>query len=232
MYATASEHTRVPWAAHTYHVAFSDEIGHFEYCSSVPVETGPCADPGSDADDDYCFSAAFSLLVPIGGCAATDNNFDGTPYQTVWPGTNPNHGQDRRFHPTSVLFTSPVFNGSRNYNRVAFEADLPRIEAADFGGICNRSTGENCVNPPPGANFYPIYTTGSADGDQHGDHGSCVWQLGGTHIPGTTNTFGGNSTAEYGPLLLSNYPNVGFHPRFRYNNFRRVLSSNPCPSGN
>src|SRR5262249_30490910 len=30
MYATSSEHTRVPWAAHSYNVAFSDEIGHFE----------------------------------------------------------------------------------------------------------------------------------------------------------------------------------------------------------
>ena len=34
MYSTSSEHTRVPWAAHTYNVAFSDEIGHFEYCDA------------------------------------------------------------------------------------------------------------------------------------------------------------------------------------------------------
>jgi hypothetical protein len=51
------------------------------------------------------------------------------------------------------VFTSPVFNGSENYDRVAFEADLPRIEAADFGGICNRFTGANCVNPPPASNL-------------------------------------------------------------------------------
>lgn len=225
MYSTASEHTRVPWAAHTYNVAFSDEIGHFDYCSSVPVEGGDCADPGADEDMTYCFSAAFSLLVPVSGCLATDNDFDGTSYKHVWPGTNPNRGQDVKYHPTSVLFTSPLFNGSRNYNRVAFEADLPRIEAADFGGNCDRNTGENCVNPPPGAEFYPIYTTGSAG---PGRHAPCVWQLGGTHIKGTTNTFGGNSTAEYGPLLLSNYPGAGFTPRFRYNNFRQILDANPC----
>src|ERR1044071_3534116 len=35
MYASSSEHTRVPWAAHSYNVAFSDEIGHFEYCNEV-----------------------------------------------------------------------------------------------------------------------------------------------------------------------------------------------------
>ena len=42
MYATSSEHTRVPWAAHTYNVAFSDEIGHFEYCNAVTAEGGDC----------------------------------------------------------------------------------------------------------------------------------------------------------------------------------------------
>src|SRR5204863_6524915 len=54
MYATSSEHTRVPWAAHSYNVAFSDEIGHFEYCSAVPEEGGPCAtgdDPAGEGDD-------------------------------------------------------------------------------------------------------------------------------------------------------------------------------------
>src|SRR5439155_16747925 len=65
MYSTSSEHTRVPWAAHSYNVAFSDEIGHFEYCPHVHsadgsndlgtfvCDKGPTAsDPaGSDADD-------------------------------------------------------------------------------------------------------------------------------------------------------------------------------------
>jgi hypothetical protein len=35
MYSTSGEHTPVPWAARSYNVAFSDEIGHFEYCSVV-----------------------------------------------------------------------------------------------------------------------------------------------------------------------------------------------------
>ena len=55
-------------------------------------------------------------------------------------------------------------------------------------------------------------------------------QFGGTHLPGTQNTFGGNSTAEFGALLQSVYPGNGFVPLFRYNNFRRILNSNPCPS--
>jgi hypothetical protein len=155
--------------------------------------------------------------VAISGCIGTDNDFDGPAYQpTSWPGTNsPRPVSD------PVLFTSPVFKGSRNYDRVAFEADLP-IEAADFGGSCNRTTGDGCVNPPPGANFYPLFTTGTLGG-------SCVWQFGGPSIPGTTNTFGGNSTAEFGPLLQLFYPIPG-GVVYRYNDFRNTLSTNPCPT--
>jgi hypothetical protein len=57
-----------------------------------------------------------------------------------------------------------------------------------------------------------------------------VWQFGGPFIKGTTNTFGGNSAAEYGPLLFSFYPNPNPAIRLRANNFRNVLSTNPCPA--
>jgi hypothetical protein len=230
MYGSSSEHTRVPWAAHTYNVSFSDEIGHFEYCDAVAEEGGACTAPGGadrgnppDGDDAICFSGATSLRVKVGGCYATENDFDGTSYQKVWPGsTTP--GQDRRLHPEAIQFSSPVFNGFHRYSRVAFEADLPRIEAADTLDPkfppCDRTTGANCVNPPPGAQFYPIYTTRESDV-------GCRWQFGGAQIPGTTNTFGGTSTAEYGPLLPSVYPGVG-GPTTRINNFRRILDHNPC----
>jgi hypothetical protein len=230
MYSTSSEHTRVPWAAHSYNVAFSDEIGHFEYCDVVAGD-GSCASnsEGVDDDDAPCLTAAQSLFVPISGCTGTDNDFDGTSYQQVWPGTDPNRGQDKKYHASPITFTSPLFNGSSNYDRVAFEADLPRIEAADFGGNCDRFTGTNCVNPPPGSNFYPIYSTGSSTQNPSAN-GHCVWQLGGPFLKGTTNTFGGNSAAEYGPLLFSFYPNPDPAIRLRTNNFRNVLSSNPCPA--
>jgi hypothetical protein len=226
MYATSSEHTRVPWAAHSYNVAFSDEIGHFEYCSVVNPD-GTCAesvnDPGGPDDDDVlCRGPEESLRIRIGGCFATDNDFDGVSYQPNWPGSLTNPGRDRRLNPRSVLFSSPTFNGGQNYGRVAFEADLPRIEAADFGGNCNRDTGANCVNPPPGSNFYPIYTT------RNSDSVGCLWQLGGTHIPGTKQTFGGTSTAEFGPLLFLDYPGPGFTPIHRTNDFRQILPNNPC----
>src|ERR671930_1040425 len=145
MYANSSEHNCVPWAAHSYNVAFSDEIGHWEYCANV-LNDGTCggdpSDPGSpDGDDRLCLPASESLRILVSGCFATDNDFDGVSYQKTWPGSFTNAGQDQVFHPRSVLFSSPTFNGSLNYSRVAFEADLLRIEAADFGGNCNRRTG-------------------------------------------------------------------------------------------
>ena len=77
------------------------------------------------------------------------------------------------------------------------------------------------MNPPAGATFYPFYSTTSVGGQ-------CQWQLGGPFIPGTTNNFGGNSAAEFGPLLSLAYPAANGQPTFRYNNFRNVLGSNPC----
>jgi hypothetical protein len=249
MYATSSEHTRVPWAAHSYNVAFSDEIGHFEYCNDVSRPGGACTQAGvhdldngrpAGAEDDFgCFSAAFAGVhghVPIGGCTATDFDFDGVPYQLVWPGTFTDAATDQQFHTRSVLFTSPLFTNPstgahQNYDRVAFETDLPRVEFAT-NPPCQRHVsnpadphpGSGCVNPPAGANFYPFYSTR--------DVGNCTWQLGGANIAGTTNTFGGSSTSEFGPLLELAYP-AATPPgsvSVRFNNFRQVLSQNPCPS--
>jgi hypothetical protein len=227
MYSTSSEHTRVPWAAHSYNVAYSDEIGHFEYCANVNPDAtcaGDPSDPGSpDVDDVGCHTAAESLRIQISGCTGSDQDFDGTSYQKLWPGSITNPVRDALFHPQSIQFSSPTFNGGRNYDRVAFEADLPRIEAADFGGICDRNTGANCVNPPAGSQFYPFFTT------RNDRQSGCVWQEGGANIPGTTNTFGGSSATVFGttPLFLT-YPNTGFTPRIITNDFRRVLPNNPC----
>jgi hypothetical protein len=73
MYATSNEHTRVPWAAHSFNVAFSDEIGHYNYCdkqdnsiisgfgaclnSPVEAETDPKTGQHNEADKDYELSA-------------------------------------------------------------------------------------------------------------------------------------------------------------------------------
>jgi hypothetical protein len=243
MYSTSSPKTTVPWAAHSYNVAFSDEIGHFDFCTAVDASTGNCTglegptgdqeptEGGITGDDYGCFTAAQSLFYPATGCTATNTpGFDGVPYQLAWPDGSPNR-------PTPVLFTSPTSHG-QPYSQAAFEADLPRIEASDLGGNCNRSTGAGCSNPPPTddgapATFYPYYSTVSVGGDGRGDHGDrnhgCMWGLGST-LPNTIENFGANSTAEYGPLYGTYYYVFGGHgaTEFRYNNYHRALPNNPC----
>jgi len=112
-----------------------------------------------------------------------------------------------------VLFTSPLTRG-KNYSTIAFETDLPRIEAADSQAnppFCDRVTGANCVNPPAGAQFYPSTPPRPAR-ELH-------VQEGGRFIPGTVNNFGGSSTAEFGPLLRTLYPEAGFTTATLINNF-------------
>jgi hypothetical protein len=222
MYSTSSEQTRVIWAAHTYNISFTSEIGHFENCTgpnSVPATPfgvdasgNPIACPtgnsegfGSntsptDGDDNFCFPASEAMRIHITGCTDTNTGFDGLTYQPVWPDGN------TALHPEPILFSSPQTGpgDSVNYPRVAFEADLPRIEF----NTCDRTTGTGCTLIPttdknvPAA-FYPYFSA-----FQHGDQsvrgnggGGCVWAFGNT-LPGA-NDFGKN--AQYGSLLSSTY---------------------------
>ncbi|MGC2767948.1 MAG: hypothetical protein WB607_20755 [Candidatus Acidiferrum sp.] len=248
MYATSSEHTRVPWAAHSYNIAFSDEIGHFENCSTVASEFGACtSDAANDPpgiDDNVCVDAAYAAsyvvlglpaALPIGGCVDADEDFDGIPYQgNRWPGSFWNPFVDALFHPQPVIFSSPLFldrwGNTENFNRVAFETDLPRIEF-DTTPACQRhlsnpsdpNPGQGCVNPPVGASFYPFYTTRL-------DLDGCRWQIGGPYIPFTLEEFGGSSAAEYGDLLALFYPAPNDQPQYIYEDFHRGLPFNPCPT--
>ena len=251
MYATSSEHTRVPWAAHSFNVAFSDEIGHFNYCDStdnsilnpgigacvsspVEAETDPTTGKHNEADDLFCvdpgISVAFGSIVPLGGCLDSDVDFDGVPYHNAWPGTPPDPFGFSAV-PVPIRFTSLKFKPAdgedesegplQNFSRVAFEADIPAIEGSD----CHTLTGAGCTNPPPGALFYPIYSTTSISGQ-------CWWQLGGPLIPGTTNSFGGNSATEYSTLLGSVYqlttPPHHASSIVLFENYHQTLPNNPC----
>ena len=238
MYSTSSPETRVLWAAHSYNVAYSDEIGHFEYCNAVDANfnctSAGANDPsGLDGDDTYCLSSPVaSTGTTTTGCISTDNDFDGPEYQNNWPGTNKNHGIDAKLHSTPVAFTSPLFksdeNGEmRNYQRVAFETDLPRIEGSDVSSNngCQRhltdpNPGAGCVNPPNGASFYPIYTTKTM-------YGACYWVEGGPYIPGASHPAGSTSAQQYGGLIKLAYPSVG-GILYLLEDFRNVLNNNPC----
>ncbi|HLX59407.1 MAG TPA: hypothetical protein VKR83_20505 [Ktedonobacteraceae bacterium] len=238
MYSTSSEKTRVTWAAHSYNIAFADEIGHFDYCNGTATiafggncpaankEGVPNDQEPSDSDDTFCFPSTASSLVPVSGCLGTNEGFDGVPYQPLWPDGN------TTLHPTSILFTSPLTGSGYNvrYSRVAFEADLPRIEttgATTSPNPCNRSTGVNCTLIPntddglPAA-FYPFFSIRNIAG---GGGDPCFWQIG-NHIPGSKNDFGQNQ--QYGTLLNLTYTAVGGGQTTRYNDFRQILSKNPC----
>jgi len=262
MYSTSTPDTRVLWAAHTYNVAFSDEIGHFEYCASSDSNfhcatgaDGTGATP--DFDDRSCFPAPIigpngdTLSASFDGCLFTDVDFDGPEYQQgTWPGSD---GAVAGNVSNPIVFSSPLFAKSgpgpggpegsgafnSNYSRVAFETDLPRIEGSDsstnndcqrhFANPADPNPGQDCINPPNGATFYPIFST------FHGPGGVCLWEEGGDHIAGATNNFGGNP-AEYGNILVSNYPAGpssplgAFSVTQRGNNFHRDLNTNPCPA--
>ena len=225
-YSTANPRGNT-WSLHTYNVAMSDEIGHFENCLAIDAD-GNCTsagaqDPTLDSDDTGCLPAADSSLVKIIECTAPDEDFDGQSYRLDWPGTNPNPVVDRALHPTPVLFTSPKTRG-KNYSTVAFETDLPGIEVEGAQAnppFCDPNTGANCVNPPNGAAFYPFFSTTFRQG-------RCTWQEGGKFIPGTVNDFGGSSTAEFGPLLQVLFPEPGFTQSKQFVDFNSGNLRNPC----
>jgi hypothetical protein len=245
MYSTSSPNTRVLWAAHSYNVAFSDEIGHFEYCNTITDFSCTSSDNGTDSspdsDDFPCFTAPIvnpsgaTISDAFSGCLGPDSDFDGPSYQQgKWPGSR---GADASKVSTPVVFSSPLFvNGGefRQYSQTAFENDLPRIEGSDFSpnNSCQRHVsnpadphpGQGCVDPPNGATLYPIYSTFKKSG-------SCFWEEGGGNFANATNKFGGTPQAEYGGLLLLNYPAAGFTITQRYNDFRRILDHNACPAG-
>ena len=240
MYSTSSEQTRVTWAAHSYNVGFSDEIGHFQFCNGAAVPAtrfgldgsgDPVACPSGNTEelgssqeptegpgeDDFCFPASEALRFHVQGCTETNSGFDGPSYKNDWPNGN------TALRPTPVQFASPTFGSGYNqtYDRAAFEADLPAIEA---GQGCSRRTGAGCTlipttddNAP--ADFYPFFTT-------HSVSGTCNWQFGG-NTPGDISNFGENS--QYGSLLPLTYLAFGGGGTFvtRFNDYRGIID-NPC----
>ena len=132
LFSTNTEKTRLIWGAHGYNVAFSDEIGHFDYCTQINHNFGNCVgkegvkgdrEP-ADGDDTYCLKAGQSALVSINGCLGDNTGFDGYSYRPLWPDGN------TTLRPTPLRLTSPLTGRASTtpFDRVAFEADTPRIE--------------------------------------------------------------------------------------------------------
>jgi len=189
------------WAAHTFNISHSGEIGHFE-----PPESS------ADSDDNFCVTGP---LIP--GCTDTDTDFDGYAYHADWP-----NGQAR--FATAAYFSSPRSidasgSFSQPFGRYAFETDLPRVEESNTSVLqsCDHHTGAGCTNPPVGAAFYPWFHLAKVPSLR----GGCAWALS-NDLPNQITNFGGEQAA-WGPLLLVNY---GFDKRFH--NFASKPAANPC----
>jgi len=231
MYSTSSPQTRVIWAAHSYNIAFADEIGHFDYCSNPQPDTSCSGNEGltpltnpepTDGDDVGCFTPPSAPSIQVPGCLGTNTGFDGVPYLNgAWPAGN------TTLNPTPIQFSSPLTGAfyTQNYSQSAFENDNPRIEAADLGGLCDRSTGNDCTIVPrtddpgrPLVDFYPCFSSTK--------HFVCLWQIG-ANIP-NSNLYGGDS--QYGTQLFLDYLAFGGHGASltRVNDYRQILSRVPC----
>jgi hypothetical protein len=234
MYSTSTPRTRILWAAHTTNVTFTDEIGHFDFCTQITFEGGSCNGlegmPGdqkpADGDDNSCFDAGASPNYPVVGCGS-DNvpGFDGPSYQLDWP-----DGSSGR--PTPVTFTSPLTGPgyTTQYSQAGFETNLPVTESPlNTGtGSCDLATGAECVNPPntddgtPAA-FYPYFSALTGSG--------CQWEIGNFPSAANVNDFG--QDAEFGAVTPSVYYSPPFgashgHTANVYSDFRSILPDNPC----
>ncbi len=235
-YSTSGPKTVVPWAAHTYNIAFAEEIGHFDWCrvgpngspvgpfGSCPTDNGEGAPWGpwrwSDGDDNYCFPGSVSTLVNVDGCLGGNaNGFDGAAYLPDWPNGSPSY-------PTPTLFTSPTTGSgfTTQYGKVAFQADTAAIEEAPD---CFHRTGLNCTPLPlqddgQPVQFYPFYWTTKQSGQ-------CWWGVG-NDVPGMTNNDFGRAIGQF--KHLESYTQLDFfnpgQTRLYYENFGSTLPSNPC----
>jgi hypothetical protein len=229
MYSTSTPQTRATWTAYPYNIAYSDETGHFQFCSQVDTTTGECTGlegaPGnqSPADDDdfICFAASQAARDQIGGCVAPNYGFDGTSYTDDWPDGQRNRG-------TPVMFTSPLTGRSfnRNYQQNALAAPLPFDEWGGGNQNCDIYTDTGCTDLPvtdegtPAA-FYPYFYTTRIDG--------CSWGEG-TDIPHlTVNDFGQHS--QYGTYNTGVYYTGPDGTPFTYSSdFLHVFDRNVCPA--
>ena len=189
------------------------------------------ARPRSTTTTRAASTARSRSLVKISGCIASDTDFDGTSYQNDLAGDRPRTGRI----PSLDLVHEPALQRDREL----LAGRVRGRPAADRGARLRRHLRPLHRRRTASTRRRASHSTRSTRPGRDGlleaptaprTKASCVWQLGGADIKGTTNTFGGNSAAEFGPLLFSFYPNPNPAIRLRTNNFRNVLGSNPCPA--
>jgi len=228
MYSTSSIQTRATWTAFPYNIAWSDETGHFQYCSQADPATDLCTGQEGaagnqqppDSDDFGCFNASDATLDPIGGCIAPNYGFDGPPYLDDWPNGSRNR-------PTPILFSSPL-TGKHfdvNYSQNALVAPLPFDEFGGGNQPCDLFARTGCTLLPvtdegTPAQFYPYFYTTHLAG--------CTWGEG-TDVRGlTVNDFG--KLSQYGSYDLGVYYTNPTGPETFSSVFMRQFPRNECPA--
>ena len=164
MYSTSSEHTRVPWAAHSYNVAV---LGRDRPLRVLLVDSRSRAATApirpADDDDGACFSAAFSLLVQVGGCIATRQRLrrHELPARLARHEPEPRAGRE-------------VPRGSVGVHEPGLQRDARTTHGWPSKPTCRGSRPPTSAGTATGPrertastrrrarNFYPIYTTGQA----------------------------------------------------------------------
>jgi hypothetical protein len=186
-FSTAKVGNYVPWAALQANVGFAAEIGHFE--------NGLTGD--NDDDDAPCFRDEPGVRL-LSGCLALaqggDIDFDGPSYKEDWPNGSPSAAQP-------IMVGAPLAGGTGRYSQMQFETD---VAASEF--TC-RDSGVGCTALPPGAAFYPFYST-TSDG--------CTWMFG--------NDVAGLTTSDYGKVGQYGQPNL---PWF-FGDLSGGIRDNPC----
>jgi hypothetical protein len=177
----------------------------------------PTDDPASGAlcefADGWCFPAGIRYAVIDGveteefsadnQCFANrfqngDLDFDGVSYQpNAWPDGSPGH-------PSYFEVIGPFDAHGQPYPQVQFETD-----ANGSAFLCDTLTGDGCVLPLTGSNFYPFYSLSPYGSEAfsslavEGWQGtSCAWDFGNVS-PQTIEDFG--QDAQYGSPDLSWY---------------------------
>ena len=187
------------WTAHTYNVAMSDEIGHFE-------KPDKHADGGTD--ETPCYPGPY-----IRGCIGSDFDFDGYSLPAGLAGWQPEASGAADVLVASIA-QRPGPLGQRR------EGHPLRDGPAGFQPLstCDLQ-GNGCQNPPPGAAFYPWFHLVPAEDED----GGCAWTLS-DDLPRQLSNFGGERAA-WGPIEFTDF-GLGF---VAVDNFASAVQANPCP---
>jgi hypothetical protein len=177
-YDTAKFGNFVYWAALQANINFAVEIGHFEALDN-------------DADDPPCFTGP-----GIAGCLGADFDFDGSSYQTGWPGSAKKASGSFQIGSVNGHGAGPlsISDGTGAYDQpysiIQLETDVSSSEST-----C-QPNGVGCVVPPVGAAFYPFYAFNTNSGQ---GNGVCTLVFG--NFTKGVNNFGGD--AQYGAPNLA-----------------------------